>query len=128
VIFDTDVLIWLLRGDANAIHLIESTPGKMISIVTFMELIQGLRSKSDIRAIRQLLQEWRFTVAPLSDSIGHIAAGFMEEYAPSSGLDVPDTLIAATAREAGETLATGNLRHFRVIANLDLKAFRPARS
>jgi hypothetical protein len=26
VIFDTDVMIWLLRADANAIHLIEATP------------------------------------------------------------------------------------------------------
>lgn len=128
MIFDTDVMIWLLRADAKATQLIESTQNRVISIVTFMELIQDRRSKSDIRTIRNLLQESKFHILPLSPSIGYIAAGFMEEYAPSNGLDVPDALIAATAREVGETLATGNIRHFRVIANLDLKAFRPARS
>ena len=49
----------------------------------------------------------------------------METHALRSGLQVADALIAATAREAGEILATGNIRHFRPIAGLRLKAFRP---
>jgi predicted nucleic acid-binding protein len=35
---------------------------------------------------------------------------------------MPDALIAATALEAGEILATGNARNFRFIDNLRLVA------
>jgi predicted nucleic acid-binding protein len=93
-----------------------------------MELIQRHRSKAEIRSIRQLLQEWRFEIVPLSKSVGYIAAGVVEEDAPSIGLGLPDALIGASARELGAVLSTGNVRHFRVIANLELKAFRPTRS
>lgn len=40
-------------------------------------------------------------------------------------MQVADGLIAATARERGEMLATANTRHFRAIANSELKTFRP---
>lgn len=78
-----------------------------------------------MRTTKQFFQMLSFRVLPLSESIGHLAAGLMEEHAHSSSLHIEDALIAATAREAGETLATGNLRPFRHIANLDLKPFRP---
>jgi predicted nucleic acid-binding protein len=58
--------------------------------------------------------------------MSHLAASLMEAHALRSGLQVADALIAATARETGETLATGNVRHFRPIAGLRLKTFRPS--
>jgi len=48
----------------------------------------------------------------------------VEEHALKDGLQVADALIAATAREHGLILATGNVRHFRSIPTLSLKAFR----
>jgi predicted nucleic acid-binding protein len=125
VIFDSDVLIWFLRGEPAAIELLDSTTERAISIVTLMEIQQGAKSKAEMKTTRDLFQKRAFRILPLSESIGHIAAGLIEEHALSCGLDVGDALIAATARESGETLATGNLRHFRPIANLDLKPFRP---
>jgi predicted nucleic acid-binding protein len=64
-------------------------------------------------------------VLPLSESISHLAIALIEQHALRDGLQVADSLIAATARESGETLGTGNMKHFRRISNLDLKAFRP---
>jgi len=125
VIFDSDVLIWFLRGDLGAGDLVDSASERTISIVTLMEVQQGARSKLEMRTTRELFQKRGFRIAPLSESIGHIAAALIEEHATSHGLRIVDALIAATAREAGETLATGNVRHFRVIANLDVKPFRP---
>jgi len=49
----------------------------------------------------------------------------MEAHALKGGLQVADAIIGATARETGEILATGNIRHFRPIAGLRLKIFRP---
>lgn len=39
-----------------------------------------------------------------------------------------DGLIAATARETSSMLATGNIRHLRVIPAVQLKAFKPGSS
>ena len=125
MIFDSDVLIWFLRGDLGAGELVDSASERTISIVTLMEVQQGARSKLEMRTTRELFQRRGFRIVPLSESIGHIAAALIEEHATSQGLRIVDALIAATAREAGETLATGNVRHFRALANLDVKPFRP---
>jgi predicted nucleic acid-binding protein len=125
VIFDSDVLISFLRGDPGAGELVDSASERAVSIVTLMEVQQGARSKLEMKTTRELFQKRSFRILPLNESIGHIAAGLIEEHATSHGLRIVDALIAATAREAGETLATGNFRHFRAIANLDVKPFRP---
>jgi predicted nucleic acid-binding protein len=124
VIFDSDVLVWFSRCDADAVALVNSAPDRAVSIVTVMEVLQGVRSKAEMRTTKQFFLQLNFRILPLSESIGHIAASLIEEHALSCGLRIQDALIAATAREAGETLATGNVRHFRVIANLDVKPFR----
>jgi hypothetical protein len=62
----------------------------------------------------------------ISEPVSHLAATLMEEFSTRAGLHVTDALIAATARETAETLVTGNVRHFRAIPQLELKAFRPA--
>jgi predicted nucleic acid-binding protein len=125
VIFDTDVLIWFFRGVGNAKDLIESEPNPTISIVSLMELIQGAKSLSELKAIRRFFPAYGFRVIPINESISHLALTLMEEHSLSHGLQLADALIAATARETASTLATGNVRHFRVIPRLELKAFRP---
>jgi predicted nucleic acid-binding protein len=124
MIFDTDVLIWFLRGDSLAARLVDSGANRKISIVSLMELIQGAKSRREGNTIRRFLRELNFDVIPISEGISYVAASLIEEHSPSDGLQVADALIAATAREAGEVLATGNVRHFRGIAGVTLKAFR----
>jgi len=125
VIFDTDVLIWFFRGDRRAAELIESVPEREASIISLMELIQGARSRGEIRVIRHFFRENVVRLIAVNESVIHAVVSLMEEHAMSSGLQVADALIAATAREAGSALTTGNVRHFRVIPGLELKTFRP---
>jgi predicted nucleic acid-binding protein len=125
VIFDTDVLIWFFRAVDNAKNLIESQPDPAISIVSLMELIQGAKSLAELKAIRRFFPAYGFLVLPISESISHLAITLMEEHSMRNGLQLADALIAATARETTSTLATGNVRHFRPIQPLELKAFRP---
>jgi predicted nucleic acid-binding protein len=125
VIFDTDVLIWFFRGAGNAKDLIESQPDPAISIVSLMELIQGARSLTELKAIRRFFPAYGFLVLPINESISHLALTLMEEHSLRHGLQLADALIAATARETASILATGNVRHFRAIPRLELKAFRP---
>lgn len=128
MIFDSDVVIWASRGDAGAASWINAADCPAMSIVTLMEVLQGTRSIREMQQTRQLIRVLRFRVLPLSESIGDTAVALIEEHALANGLQVADALIAATALDAGEVLATGNARRFRAIRRLEIKAFRPRRA
>jgi len=125
MIFDTDVLVWFLRGDRAAVRLIASQSERAISIVSAMELVQGARSRGEIKTIHDFIRQHGIRLVPVSESISHVALSLIEAHALGQGLRVADALIVATAREAALPLATGNARHFRAIAGLELKVFRP---
>lgn len=125
MIFDTDVLIWFFRGHPKAAHLLESESERATLIVSVTELYQGARSSEEITAMRHFFQENAFRVVPISEAVSHLAATLVEEHCLQDGVQLADALIAATARETGSVLATGNVRHFRSMPALQLKAFRP---
>ena len=125
MIFDTDVLIWASRGNMSAARTIDAATDRALSIVSFMELIQGARSKQEAGQIRQSLRRLQFRILPLSERIGGSAAALIEEHALAHGIQLADALIAATAIEWGDTLCTGNSKHFRPIGTLERVAFRP---
>jgi len=125
VIFDTDVLIWASRGNARAARVIDSSPDRAISIISLMELVQGARSKLEVRQIQGSLRGLDFRVLPLSEAIGSAAAALIEQHALSHGIRVADALIAATAIQSDHPLCTGNAKHFRPIRGLSRVAFAP---
>jgi len=125
MLFDTDLLIWVLRGSVKAARLVDETRDRHISVVTLMELLQGARNKSEMRLIKRFVSELGFQTKPLTENIGHRAVIYMEEYGLSSGLRVADALIAATAAENSLALCSGDRSHYRPLSELVLKAFRP---
>ncbi len=125
MIFDTDVLVWAFRGNKDAASAINTVTDRALSIVSLMELLRGARSKLDARRIQLLLRDFQFRVRPLSEPIGATAAAIIEQYALAHGIQVTDALIAATAIDSGETLCTGNTKHFRPILALSRVEFRP---
>ncbi|PYT31758.1 MAG: VapC toxin family PIN domain ribonuclease [Acidobacteria bacterium] len=124
VIFDTDVLIWSFRGDQKAVAMIGSQADREASIISLMELLQGARSRLEMKNIRGFLQD--ADILPVNESISHLAATLMEEHA-LTGLQVADALIAATAWEVNRPLATGNVLPYRPILGIELKSFRPGK-
>jgi len=125
MLFDTDILIWIQRGNVKAAHLVDRTDERLISVQTFMELLQSARDKGQHAIIRRYLADLSFSVLPLTENIGHRALVYVEEYGLSSGMRAGDAIVAATATENGLTLATGNARHFRPVKGLALRIFRP---
>jgi predicted nucleic acid-binding protein len=125
MLFDTDILIWVFRGNIRAARLMDKAADRRISIVSYMELVQGARDKREMKAIRSYLSDFAFLLLPLTENIGHRAAIYMEEYGLKAGLRMADALIAATAVENHVTLCSGDQRHYRVIKDLDIKTFRP---
>jgi len=125
MLFDTDVIIWALRGNKRAAAIIDAADRLELSVVSFMELLKGARDRKDLRLTKSFLLDLGFHVLPLSENIGHRAAIYLEEYGLKSNLGVPDSLIAATAVEKALALCTGNLKDYRAISEVELKPFRP---
>ena len=124
MIFDTDVLIWYLRGNIEAAVAIDDAADRAISLVTLMELVQGAKSKREAHQIKGFLKEFCFETLPLSERIGYRASIYVEEYSLSHGTGVADALVAATAVEENRVLLSGNLKHFKCIKDLQLTTFR----
>jgi len=125
VIFDTDIFIWIQRGNSNAARLVENEAERFISLQTYLELLQCAENKAQHDCTKQFLRDFGFRTLPLSDNIGHRATVYIEEYSLSHGLRAGDALIAATATENNMTLCTSNAKHFRPIKDLKCKVFHP---
>ena len=125
MLFDTDILVWIQRGNHRAAALVDREEERCISVLTYMELLQGAREKRQHEHILDFLNEYSFRILPLSENIGHRGAIYIEEYSLSHGLRAGDAIIAATATDHNLTLCTSNLRHYRPIKELKLKVFKP---
>ncbi len=125
VLFDTDVIIWILRGNKRAAKEIDQADQLELSVVSYMELLQGVRDKKDLRLTKAFLAALGFQILPLSENIGHRASIYLEEYGLKTNLGVPDALIAATAVENGRILCSGNAKDYKAIAEIALKVFSP---
>jgi len=123
MVFDTDVLIFVQRGNAKAAQWVEDAPKRYISTQTYMELLQGAQNKKQHHMIQSFLKDYTFNVLPLTQNIGHRASVYVEEYALSHAMRAGDALVAATAVENHLPLASANEKHFRVVQELDLHVF-----
>ena len=125
MVFDSDILIWVQRGNVKAAKKIDTTRERYLSIQSYMELLQGAINKSQHQYIKNFLVEFDFLILPLTENIGHRAAIYIEEYSLSSGMRAGDAIIAATAVENNLPILTSNVKHYKPVKDLVLKAFRP---
>ena len=124
VIFDTDIFIWIERGNPKAATLVEQEEERFISVQTYLELLQCVQNKAQHDCTKQFLRDFGFRTLPLTETIGHRATVYIEEYSLSHGLRAGDALIAATATENNMTLCSSSAKRFRHIKELKLKVFR----
>ena len=124
MIFDSDVMIWAFRGNRRALKAIDDADTRSISSVTYMELLQGVRNKVEMREMKRFLSKLSFSTLPITANISSRAVAIMEETALKSDLGVCDALIFATACETGETLISGNKKHFKEVALLNAVEFK----
>jgi len=125
MLFDTDIFIWVQRGNPKAAAKINIAQDRYLSIQSYMELLQCAVNKKQHHFIKNFLIDFDFAVLPLTENIGHRAAVYIEEYSLSSGLRAGDAIIAATAVENNIPLMTSNIKHFKSINELLLKGFQP---
>lgn len=122
---DTDVLIWYMRGQAHAKRVVDDLGAFSISAVTYMELLQGLRDGTELRALKQYMVSRRVECVPIDSATTDRAIYLMEKFGLSHGLRMGDSLIAAAVDIRGDTFLTANASHYRMIPGLSVQVFRP---
>ncbi len=71
MLIDTDVIIWYMRGNLNALQTLTKYHGFMISVVSYMELVQGMRNKYELASLRRTLKSWDTRIIYLTAHIPH---------------------------------------------------------
>lgn len=122
---DTDVLIWYLRGNQNAYDLIHGMNEFCISSITYMELVQGMRNKDELRILQKTLKQWNVKTIYLNEEISTRALFLVEEFFLSHSMELADSMIASTSLVYGMDLITANDKHYKFIKDLKIDIFRP---
>ena len=125
MVIDTDVLIWYMKGNQNAYKTIEDSKRFSISVVTYMELVQGMRDKNELNNLRRALNAWGSKILYISEEISVKAMFFVEQHFFSHSIQIADALIGATAISHGLPILTGNDKHYKILKDLQIKKFRP---
>ena len=125
MLIDTDVLIWYLRGNENAKKIVSANVPFGISVISYVELMQGVRNKRELLILQKQLKNWSTEIIQIRDTISARAMFFMEDYYLSNSLEFSDAVIAATAVESRDVLLTANDKHYNFIPNIRINRFRP---
>ncbi len=124
MVIDTDVLIWYMKGNAKAYKVIEKSKNFFISVVTYMELVQGMRNKNELNNLRRALHVWNLKILYISEEISIKAMFFVEQHYLSHSIQLADALIGATAIAYGLPILTGNDKHYKILKDIQIKKFR----
>ncbi len=125
VLIDTDVLIWYMRGNRKAYDTIENLNVFSISVITYMELIQGMKNKKELNSLRQALHGWNARLVYISEEISAKAMFFVEQHFLSHSIEIADALIGASAITHGLPLLTANDKHYKVMDGIEIRKFSP---
>ena len=104
-LFDTDVLVWALRGHPKALDAVDDA--------------------GDSRSIRKFVQLGGFQILPVSESVTQEAVSLMETLSLSNGLAPMDALIFATALVDEYVLCSANYKHYKDVPGLRARRFQP---
>jgi len=124
VVVDTCILINMFDR-AGELHLRAlqhvrgiGMDGILVSAITEMELIKGVRDREHERQLVKKLKG--VSTIPIDPDMSARATALLYAYHLSHGLDTSDAIVAATAIEMGFPLFTYNTKDFRFIDGLEL--------
>lgn len=110
---DSDIIIWILRGNqriADAVSVLVGKTQPTVSAITVAEVYQHVFPK-EIPSTEKLFST--YNVYSVDASIARAGGLYWQHYCKRfATLSIADCIIAATAREHNLTLATLNTRHF----------------
>jgi predicted nucleic acid-binding protein len=104
-LFDTNILLDLIKGIADARIEVKRYDDRAISIITVIEVLVGTTPATEA-VERALLGQ--FTVVPLDDDVAEAAAAVRRAHR----VKLPDAVVWASARTQGRLLVTRNTKDF----------------
>jgi predicted nucleic acid-binding protein len=117
-LIDTDIIIDGWRGLTEAADFISSIKFPKISILTYFELINGARSKSETKKIIQGVKS--FSILEVGIEAQYLGLELFTKYKLEDGIGIYDSLIAASAIYNNLGLISRNIKHYKNIPNLSI--------
>lgn len=118
---DTDVIINYLKGKNKSkdffMGIIDGEVIGFFSVITEAELLSGARDAKDEESIYAVLDVME--AIEVGRNIAITAGKLRRKYYAAYNTELPDAIIAATAKEMGLILATANEKHFRMFEEIE---------
>ena len=124
ILVDTDVLIWYMKGNDKAYNSLDKASAFSISVITYMELVQGMRNKNELNSLRKFLKNWRVNILYITEEISAKAMFYVEQHFLSHSMQLADALIGATSVSHGLPILTSNDKQYKIIKDIQIKKFR----
>jgi len=118
---DTDVIINYFKGRGKSkdflMKIIDGEVVGFFSVITEAELLSGARDTKDEASIYDVLDV--MGAIEVGRDIAITAGKLRRKYYAAYNTELPDAIIAATAKERGLILATANEKHFRMFEEIE---------
>jgi hypothetical protein len=116
---DIVVVVDCLRGTAPSREWLQRTSTEALGLpgVVAMELLIGCRNRAEIQHLQKFLNTFSIVWPDASEFAR--AYELLAEHRLTSGLGIPDCLVAAMALVRKARVYTFNSKHFRVIPGVD---------
>jgi predicted nucleic acid-binding protein len=117
ILVDTDIIIWILRGDEGLRDsfkkIVKETGGDVfVTPVQFAETYAGVRPKEEKR-VDKFFSSLKTTV--VNNDTGKLAGTFMKQYRKSHNVTLADAFVAASSRLNHFKLWTNNKKHYPML-------------
>ena len=118
-LLDTCVLIDVSRQHTGALKFIKELKYKpSLSVLTLTEFKAGVKKEQEHAFIDRLSASLNVHVVDVE--IASLAGEYLNLHSKKHGVGVVDSLLAATAKMHGLTLATHNVKHFPMLKNNEI--------
>lgn len=121
MLLDSTIFIDFLRGNAAAKDFLEENENLSTSFLVVMEVVAGLPDKQQAIHFEKFLVKAQIPVLTASEQISRRSYQIFSRNYHRSKVGIVDALIASTAIEYGERLATHNIKHFKLIDELQVE-------
>lgn len=117
IVVDSDVIIWLLRGDIKIVNsfketVIDTNGQVYVTPVQIAEIYTGARM-DEIMKIDKFFSS--LNIINIDSNIGKLAGEFMKKFRKSHGITLADALIGASTKIHEFKLWTLNIRHYPML-------------
>ncbi len=120
VICDTNIFINYLNNDEKTIEKLQEIGLENIamSAITAMELLQGMSNKTELRKMQKTIKQ--YNVIDFTNQVSELSVQLIEQFTLSNCLQIPDSIIGATAIVYDLPLFTYNTKDFKFMPNIRL--------